>query len=283
MHEQMTILDLGRPSDIERFAVQKALDFYARQGAWVTSAERRMRFGADLVVKQGESLPVHVEVKGTTRGLAALRGCLQPSQVDAAKAHLDDGLWKLFAVYEIELTGRHRIVQLDARQALDLHDIGVVPVEEPEGPEADAQPCAAFLLTWNPLKYTWDGYNDWVSATATGRQAFTWSTGSRKRGISPGNDLFLLRQGPEPRGLIGHGVAVSEIYQKTHFTDSSKISNYVDAEFDTLLLEEHVLPLDDLQARFPDVNWTPMGSGITLGSSSKEIGELFEAHARAVR
>ena len=277
MHQPTPTWDFNRPSDIERYAVQKALDFYARQNAWVTSAERRMRFGADLIVKMDGSTPYHVEVKGTTRGLPALRGCLQPSQVEAAKRHLDDGLWKLFAVYEIE--GRtHRFVELDARQALDLHGFGAVSVTESEDPEPLEQAGAAFLLTWNPLKYVWDGYNDWVAATETAPRELSWSTGSRKRGISPGDNLFLLRQGPEPRGLIGQAVATSEVDQRPHFTDPTRTANYVDVEFVTLLAEEDILPLAELEDRFPKVNWTPMGSGITLGESSEAVAAHFEAH-----
>lgn len=62
-----------------------------------------------------------------------------------------------------------------------------------------------FICTWNPLVWDWDPgeYERLIADTRRGvKRRDQWSTGSRRQGITPGDDLILLRQGRE-RGLVG--------------------------------------------------------------------------------
>jgi hypothetical protein len=45
-----------------------------------------------------------------------------------------------------------------------------------------------------------------------------WSCGNSKS-IANGDRLFLLRQGEEPRGIVGVGYAESEPYRDTHWRE----------------------------------------------------------------
>ena len=68
----------------------------------------------------------------------------------------------------------------------------------------------AIILGWNP-----DRWNDWnypavvARVAATGLHLERWSVG-RHRNIAAGTDAWLLLQGDRGRGLIGHGVVLSE-------------------------------------------------------------------------
>ena len=68
----------------------------------------------------------------------------------------------------------------------------------------------AIILGWNP-----DRWNRWNYPAAVERVAATglhlerWSVG-RHRNIAAGTDAWLLLQGDRGRGLIGHGVVLSE-------------------------------------------------------------------------
>ena len=68
----------------------------------------------------------------------------------------------------------------------------------------------AIILGWNP-----DRWNEWNYAAVVDRVAATglhlerWSVGGH-RNIAAGTDAWLLLQGDRGRGLIGHGVVLSE-------------------------------------------------------------------------
>ncbi len=65
-----------------------------------------------------------------------------------------------------------------------------------------------YLLTWNPSKWPWPELDDCIQEIkATGHYLERWSCG-RNRKIVEGDRLFLLRQGLEPRGIVGSGWAV---------------------------------------------------------------------------
>ena len=62
-----------------------------------------------------------------------------------------------------------------------------------------------YLLTWNPSKWPWPELDDCIrEIRATGHYRERWSCG-RNRKIVEGDRVFLLRQGLEPRGIVGSG------------------------------------------------------------------------------
>jgi 5-methylcytosine-specific restriction protein A len=64
---------------------------------------------------------------------------------------------------------------------------------------------STYLLTWSPKKWPWEDLSRRIGEIA--RQGFCvsdWSCGNNKS-IARGDRLFLLRQGEEPRGIVGAG------------------------------------------------------------------------------
>ena len=55
---------------------------------------------------------------------------------------------------------------------------------------------SVFLLVWNPKRWNeWEEHLDEVAQTAAGRVVTgAWSMSTRRSGISPGDQLLLLRQ-----------------------------------------------------------------------------------------
>ncbi len=78
---------------------------------------------------------------------------------------------------------------------------------------------AAYLLTWNPgpAHYPFPELEKRVSELQEkGSTEFGWSTGNR-RSVDQGARVFLLRQGVEPRGLVGVGEVIGEVQERDHW------------------------------------------------------------------
>lgn len=143
---------------------------------------------------------------------------------------------------------------------------------------------STFLLTWNPD--IWIDEDNEMNAiaqlTAAGEfQVGTWSTGSRTQGMSGGDRVFLLRQGVEPRGIVGSGWIADDdsIFQDVHFADPSRTSNYTSVIWELLIPGDDPLPVIDLRAASGAVNWQPQGSGTLLPLDAAEAAErLWAAH-----
>lgn len=128
----------------------------------------------------------------------------------------------------------------------------------------------AFLVTWNPRKWTWQELGRQVLAVQRGEVVEDqWSCGNR-RDISPGDRLFLLRQAVEPRGLIASGWATSSVFQAAHWDKAraaaGQTANYVALRFDRLLDPEAGLLRVEALRSGPTaaVNWSTQSSDILL-------------------
>ena len=136
----------------------------------------------------------------------------------------------------------------------------------------DSRDRATMVVTWNPEKWNPDDWETWgypeeVDAVAAGGLLRSqWATGPRKSGIEPGDRVFFLRQGPEPRGVIGSGTASSRIFTDVHWNDErSDETNYVLIEWDTLLLAADGLSHASLVEQIPEGGiWRPQASGWVL-------------------
>ncbi|WP_427133421.1 HNH endonuclease [Pseudarthrobacter sp. S9] len=132
----------------------------------------------------------------------------------------------------------------------------------------------AIILGWNP-----DRWNEWAypavveQVAETGRHLTTWSVGSHAD-IPSGADAWLLLQGRQGSGLIGHGVIVSERPQPgadrgaDTWADNAapgQSSLYVRVEFDALLpAGDHIAP-GILKEAVPGIAWDKVhGSGLTI-------------------
>jgi 5-methylcytosine-specific restriction protein A len=64
----------------------------------------------------------------------------------------------------------------------------------------------AFLITWNPQQERWHDMPKASPLTLSGELYRDW-WGVRSKSVTIGSRLFLLRQGVEPRGIVGSGWA----------------------------------------------------------------------------
>ena len=142
---------------------------------------------------------------------------------------------------------------------------------------------ATMVATWNPDKWHWSQWDRDARATeAGGIVRGRWSTGSRKEGVEPGDRVFLLKQGNEPRGIVGSGTCSSRIFQDQHWDDerAGDDANFVLIEWDTIVTEDNLLPHSELTARIPAGRlWRPQGSGSLLAPDvASDLEALWAEH-----
>jgi len=76
---------------------------------------------------------------------------------------------------------------------------------------------ATYLLTWNPKRWQWENLEECVRAIEKrGYYKDSWSCGVTKK-IRPGDRVFLIKLGAEPRGIVASGRAVSKVYKDKHW------------------------------------------------------------------
>jgi hypothetical protein len=140
---------------------------------------------------------------------------------------------------------------------------------------------STIVITWNSAGWNWPDLPRalaQVSAGTATRQS--WATGNTKF-IEVGSRVFLLRQGPEPRGLMGSGFTVGPVFQAPHWdavrAASGEQANFVTVDLD-VLLEPHPGKLLD-QRVFEDgalgaYHWEHRASGQALPDDVADALEL---------
>jgi 5-methylcytosine-specific restriction enzyme A len=127
---------------------------------------------------------------------------------------------------------------------------------------------SAILLTWNPKKYRWGSLQDELAKVQRrGRTTRSWSVGKRKQ-IAEGTRFFMVRQGSEPRGLVGAGWTTAEPFNAPHWDHEREArgeeARYVDIHLD-VLADLPVIPMRELKAgALSKVNWSTQSSGISI-------------------
>jgi len=158
-------------------------------------------------------------------------------------------------------------------------------------------PGAAYLLTWNPDRWEWATLKADVAAVREGRSpedaaSSRWSCGNNRR-IKPGSRLFLVKQGAQPRGIIGSAWATSDVFEQAHW-DAERArrgdkARFVTVRFETLIDPAAVPPLDpqDLSGDLAHgVHWGTQSSGIAIDANlvprlEQAWREYLSASARA--
>jgi len=124
-----------------------------------------------------------------------------------------------------------------------------------------------YLFTWNPKRYSWETLEqDIEQVDLTGKCSQDWSCGNTKS-IQPGDRIFLVKLGTEPKGIIGAGFATTDVFAGRHWSGENKEAFYIDIDFEALLNpdKEPILTLDILKTgKLVEQNWTPQASGISI-------------------
>lgn len=125
-----------------------------------------------------------------------------------------------------------------------------------------------FLFAWNPKKWKWENLSEAViEANQTGKYFDEWSCGNNQS-IKKGDRAFLVKLGETPRGIIGSGFVVSDVFKSSHWNEElssqGKEANKVNIEFD-ILSEVPILTEEDLKDEmFSGQVWFPQMSGIAI-------------------
>ena len=128
-----------------------------------------------------------------------------------------------------------------------------------------------YLLTWNPAKWPWDDLATCIHQLKTaGHYRERWSCG-RNRRILEGDRVFLLRQGLEPRGIVGSGRVVSDVFDDWHWDETRRAAGQrvwcIDVDFDTLLdadREPIVTRAQLSEGTLGQMHWDSQSSGILI-------------------
>jgi 5-methylcytosine-specific restriction protein A len=139
---------------------------------------------------------------------------------------------------------------------------------------------STYLLTWSPKKWRWKDLSRRINEIKKKGYCVTdWSCGNNKS-IAEGDRVFLLRQGEEPRGVVGAGWVASRPFEQIHWREekaqAGRTTMYVTVRWETLLdpEAESILPREWLNdATLSRVNWNTQISGITIWP---EVAEVLE-------
>ena len=135
-------------------------------------------------------------------------------------------------------------------------------------PENEGQ-RRGWLLTLNPPDFG-NGYDKWCNGTKDGsvcRQ--NWRCSNTHPQL--GDDVFVMRTGKQPRGIVAHGYVCRE-----SFYDKAGESR-IDVEFDRIQDFDSgydFLPQNKLKMEFPQQDWSPKASGIEI--RQEVLGKLRE-------
>ncbi len=137
-----------------------------------------------------------------------------------------------------------------------------------------------YLLTWNPAKWPWDDLTECIQEVrTTGHHLDRWSCG-RNRKIVEGDRLFLIRQGQEPRGIVGSGWAASGVFDDWHWDEVKRAIGqrawYVEVDFDVLLDADHEPILRRTQLDhgvLARMHWDSQSSGVLI---PEEVAQRLE-------
>ena len=135
-------------------------------------------------------------------------------------------------------------------------------------PENEGQ-RRGWLLTLNPPDFG-IGYDKWCNGTKDGsvcRQ--NWRCSNTHPEL--GDDVFVMRTGKQPRGIVAHGYVCRESF----YDKAGK--RRIDVEFDRIQDFDSgydFLPQNKLKMEFPQQDWSPKASGIEI--RQEVLGKLRE-------
>lgn len=126
-----------------------------------------------------------------------------------------------------------------------------------------------WLISWNQNNWDWPFFEQKCQSTKIGRPFVeSWACVSSKPQI--GDEVFLIKLGNEPRGIIGHGTVERISYEKEHYNAAKaaegKKEKAIDVRFDRLINYEKdkFITQDELNAKCAGQYWSPQSSGIEI-------------------
>lgn len=137
----------------------------------------------------------------------------------------------------------------------------------------------SWLLAWNPKNYDWENEDEEYSldtmfnTVKSGRGFYiSWRCVSTK--IKCGDTVFFIRLGTEPKGVFASGyiIADSFVEDDTRYAEVL-ITKAIDFRTNEIISQQ------TLKQHFPDQQWSPQGSGISIKSNAaKWLIENWDNH-----
>ena len=114
------------------------------------------------------------------------------------------------------------------------------------------------LLVWNSANSDWNYKEACLKVKNGEKSEIDWRT-IKKNGVEKKTEIFLIKIGEEPKGIIAHGHVTEEPYLEDE-------RYYINVEFDKILdyENEEILKQEDLMLKFPEQDWSPQASGIEI-------------------
>lgn len=133
----------------------------------------------------------------------------------------------------------------------------------------EASEAKAWLLTWNKDNWFWKDYEKVCEDTKDGKHYVErWSCANKNPQI--GDEVFLMKLGENPRGIIGHGKVIRPQYITNHYDPSKaeegKKEKAIDVEFDRILNYEkdNIINQEVIMSMCETQHWSPQNSGIEI-------------------
>jgi 5-methylcytosine-specific restriction protein A len=127
------------------------------------------------------------------------------------------------------------------------------------------------IVRWNPKHYAWNDLYEDIELLKTGTPVIKKMECRGPNCIKKGNGFFLVRQGEEPKGIIGSGYIIN-----CSLAGAGLLS--FEARFDLLLppVKEKMLSRDYLKYMYPYIHWDTPKTGTAIDDDIAEIilGEL---------
>ena len=134
------------------------------------------------------------------------------------------------------------------------------------------------LLSWKPEVSVWD-YEKVYSEIQNGKKVKT--TGWRTRTLQEvkiGMEVFIMKLGEEPKGIIAHGHVVKGPYLENE-------TYYVDIEFDSIQNandEKEIISLAELKNKFKSKTWDSQGDAVGSYIDETILPELKEMWSKLI-
>lgn len=128
------------------------------------------------------------------------------------------------------------------------------------------------LLSWKPEVSVWD-YEKVYSDIQNGKKVKTigWRTRALQE-VKIGMEVFIMKLGEEPKGIIAHGHVVKGPYSVNEI-------GYVDIEFDSIQNandEKEIISLAELKNKFKSKTWDSQGDAVGSYIDETILPELIE-------